>query len=89
MAHGLDAIGRSPRLDDVASAVRSWQTAALCQHDPMQYAIASALTGDRIAPGQASGRRSKRARDLTIAGCVRSRRLLRGADGGVLRDARA
>jgi aspartate/methionine/tyrosine aminotransferase len=41
------AIGRSPRLDDVVSAVKKLADGRLCSTVPMQYAIAGALTGDR------------------------------------------
>jgi alanine-synthesizing transaminase len=44
---GWMAIGRSPRLDDVAAAVRKLADGRLCSTVPMQYAIEPALTGDR------------------------------------------
>jgi alanine-synthesizing transaminase len=59
------AIGRSPRLDDVASAVKKLADGRLCSTVPMQYAIASALTGDRSH--QIAFRQALKARaDLTI-----------------------
>jgi len=44
---GWMAIGRSPRLDGVAAAVRKLADGRLCSTVPMQYAIAPALGGDR------------------------------------------
>jgi alanine-synthesizing transaminase len=44
---GWMAIGRSPRLDGVAAAVRKLADGRLCSTVPMQYAVASALDGDR------------------------------------------
>ena len=44
---GWMAIGRSPRLDDVAVAIRKLADARLCSTVPMQYAVTAALTGDR------------------------------------------
>jgi alanine-synthesizing transaminase len=44
---GWMAIGRSPRLDGVAAAVRKLADGRLCSTVPMQYAIADALNGDR------------------------------------------
>jgi aspartate/methionine/tyrosine aminotransferase len=44
---GWLAIGRSPRLDDVAGAIRKLADARLCSTVPMQYAVAAALTGDK------------------------------------------
>ena len=63
---GWMAIGRSPRLDGVAAAVRKLADGRLCSTVPMQYAIADALTGDRSH--QISFRAALKARaDLTIA----------------------
>jgi alanine-synthesizing transaminase len=63
---GWMAIGRSPRLDDVATAVRKLADGRLCSTVPMQYAIEPALTGDRSH--QVSFRQALRARaDLTVA----------------------
>ena len=62
---GWMAIGRSPRLDDVASAVKKLADGRLCSTVPMQYAIADALTGDRSH--QVAFRQALKARaDLTI-----------------------
>jgi aspartate/methionine/tyrosine aminotransferase len=44
---GWMSIGRSPRLDDVAAAVRKLADGRLCSTVPMQYAVAAALTGDK------------------------------------------
>ena len=44
---GWMAIGRSPRLDDVAGAVRKLADGRLCSTVPMEYAVVAALTGDR------------------------------------------
>jgi alanine-synthesizing transaminase len=44
---GWMAIGRSPRLDGVLTAVKKLADGRLCSTVPMQYAIAPALNGDR------------------------------------------
>jgi alanine-synthesizing transaminase len=44
---GWLAIGRSPRLDDVAAAIRKLADGRLCSTVPMQYAVTAALTGDK------------------------------------------
>lgn len=44
---GWLSIGRSPRLDDVATAIRKLADARLCSTIPMQYAVTAALTGDK------------------------------------------
>ncbi len=44
---GWMAIGRTPRLDDVAAAVRKLADGRLCGTVPMQYAVAAAIKGDR------------------------------------------
>jgi aspartate/methionine/tyrosine aminotransferase len=44
---GWMSIGRSPRLDDVAAAIRKLADARLCSAVPMQYAVTAALTGDK------------------------------------------
>jgi alanine-synthesizing transaminase len=44
---GWMAIGRTPRLDEVAMAIRKLADARLCSTVPMQYAVTAALTGDR------------------------------------------
>jgi len=44
---GWMAIGRSPRLDGVAAAVRKLADGRLCSTVPMEHAVAAALTGDR------------------------------------------
>jgi alanine-synthesizing transaminase len=63
---GWMAIGRSPRLDDVAAAVKKLADGRLCSTVPMQHAIAPALTGDRSH--QISFRRDLKARaDLTMS----------------------
>lgn len=44
---GWLALGRSPRLNDVATAITRLTDARLCSTVPMQYALVAALTGDR------------------------------------------
>lgn len=44
---GWLSIGRSPRLDDVATAIRKLADGRLCSTVPMQYAVTAALTGDK------------------------------------------
>ena len=44
---GWMSIGRSPRLDDVAAAIRKLADGRLCSTVPMQYAVTAALTGDQ------------------------------------------
>ena len=44
---GWMAIGRSPRLNEVVSAIGKLTDARLCGTVPMQYAVTAALTGDR------------------------------------------
>jgi aspartate/methionine/tyrosine aminotransferase len=63
---GWMAIGRSPRLDPVAAAVRKLADGRICSTVPMQYAIAPALTGDKSH--QASFREALKARaHLTLS----------------------
>jgi len=44
---GWMVVGRSPRLDDVLTAIRKLADGRLCSNGPAQYAIAPALLGDR------------------------------------------
>lgn len=44
---GWMAIGNSPRLDALVSAVKKLADGRLCSTVPMQYAVVAALTGDR------------------------------------------
>jgi len=44
---GWLSIGRTPRLDDVAIAIRKLADGRLCSTVPMQYAVAAALNGDK------------------------------------------
>lgn len=44
---GWMSIGRTPRLDDVAAAIRKLADGRLCSTVPMQYAVTAALTGDK------------------------------------------
>lgn len=44
---GWLSIGRSPRLDDVAAAIRKLADGRLCSTVPMQHAVTAALTGDK------------------------------------------
>jgi alanine-synthesizing transaminase len=63
---GWMAIGRSPRLDDIAAAVKKLADGRLCSTVPMEYAIPAALEGDRSH--QVSFRVALKARsDLTIS----------------------
>jgi alanine-synthesizing transaminase len=63
---GWMAVGCSPRLDDVAAAVKKLADGRLCSTVPMQYAIAEALNGDRSH--QVSFRAALKARaDLTVS----------------------
>jgi alanine-synthesizing transaminase len=63
---GWMAMGRSPRLDDLAVAVRKLADGRLCSTVPMQHAIAAALDGDKSH--QTSFRQALKARaDLTVA----------------------
>src|SRR5262249_19297847 len=63
---GWMVVGRSPRLDDVVTAVRKLADARLCSTVPIQHAIAEALNGDRSH--QVSFRAALKARaDLTMA----------------------
>ena len=58
---GWLAIGRTPRLDDVAAAIRKLADGRLCSTVPMQYAVTAALTGDKShqvdVPRRAEGAR--------------------------------
>jgi aspartate/methionine/tyrosine aminotransferase len=62
---GWMAIGRSPRLDDMVSAVRKLADGRLCSTIPMQHAVAPALLGDRSH--QASFRAALKARATLTA----------------------
>jgi alanine-synthesizing transaminase len=63
---GWMAIGRSPRLDDLVRAIRKLADGRICSTDPMQYAVAPALEGDKSH--QVSFRKALKARaDLTVA----------------------
>lgn len=44
---GWMAIGHSPRLDDLAAAIRKLADGRLCSTVPMQYAVTAALTGSK------------------------------------------
>ena len=62
---GWMAIGKTPRLDGVAAAVKKLADGRLCSTVPMQYAVAAALDGDKSH--QAAFRQALKARaDLTI-----------------------
>ena len=59
------AIGKTPRLDAVAAAVKKLADGRLCSTVPMQYAVAAALDGDKSH--QAAFRQALKARaDLSI-----------------------
>jgi alanine-synthesizing transaminase len=63
---GWMAIGRSPRLDDIAAAVKKLADGRLCSTVPMQHAIPAALDGDKSH--QVAFRQALKARaDLTIS----------------------
>lgn len=62
---GWMAIGKTPRLDSVATAVKKLADGRLCSTVPMQYAVAAALDGDKSH--QVVFRQALKARaDLTI-----------------------
>ena len=62
---GWMAIGKTPRLDAVAAAVKKLADGRLCSTVPMQYAVAAALDGDKSH--QVAFRQALKARaDLTI-----------------------
>jgi alanine-synthesizing transaminase len=44
---GWMSIGRTPRLDEVAAAIRKLADGRLCSTVPMQHAVAAALNGDK------------------------------------------
>ena len=44
---GWMAIGRTPRMNDVVTAIAKLTDARLCSNLPMQYAVTAALNGDR------------------------------------------
>lgn len=67
---GWMAIGRSPRLDDMVSAVRKLADGRLCSTIPMQHAVAPALLGDRSH--QASFRAALKARATLTADRLRA-----------------
>jgi alanine-synthesizing transaminase len=63
---GWMGIGRSPRLDDLAAAIRKLADGRLCSTVPMEYAIPAALEGDKSH--QVSFRAALKARaDLTVS----------------------
>lgn len=63
---GWMAIGRTPRLDAVAAAVKKLADGRLCSTVPMQYAVAAALDGDKSH--QVTFRKALKARaDLTLS----------------------
>jgi len=62
---GWMAIGKTPRLDGVAAAVKKLADGRLCSTVPMQYAVAAALDGDKSH--QVAFRQALKARaDLTL-----------------------
>ena len=63
---GWMALGRTPRLNDLHAAIRKLADGRLCSNVPMEYAIPTALRGDRSH--QISLRAAMKARcDVTIA----------------------
>src|SRR5215203_3992714 len=67
---GWMAVGRSPRLDDVMTALRKLADARLCSTVPMQYAVTEALTGDRSH--QISFRAELKERATITGDCLRA-----------------
>jgi aspartate/methionine/tyrosine aminotransferase len=67
---GWLSIGRSPRLDDVAAAIRKLADGRLCSTVPMQYAVTAALTGDKSH--QVSFRATLKERATITAECMRA-----------------
>jgi alanine-synthesizing transaminase len=67
---GWLSIGRSPRLDEVATAIRKLADGRLCSTVPMQYAVAAALTGDKSH--QVSFRAELRARATLTSDSMRA-----------------
>ena len=67
---GWMGIGPSPRLDGVVAAVKKLADGRLCSTVPMQYAIASALQGDRSH--QTSFRTALRERSAVTVQCLRA-----------------
>ena len=59
---GWMSIGRTPRLDEVAAAIRKLADGRLCSTVPMQYAVTAALNGDKshqvVVPRGAEGARN-------------------------------
>lgn len=67
---GWMAVGGSPRLDDMAVALRKLADARLCSTVPMQYAVTEALTGDRSH--QTSFRAALKERATITGDCLRA-----------------
>jgi alanine-synthesizing transaminase len=67
---GWLSIGRTPRLDDVAAAIRKLTDGRLCSTVPMQYAVAAALNGDKSH--QVSFRTELKARATLTADSLRA-----------------
>jgi alanine-synthesizing transaminase len=67
---GWLSIGRTPRLDDVAAAIRKLADGRLCSTVPMQYAVSAALTGDKSH--QVSFRAALRERATLTADSLRA-----------------
>jgi alanine-synthesizing transaminase len=63
---GWLAVGRSDRLDDALAAIKKLADGRLCSPGPMQYAIETALTGDRSFQRTFVSELRQRA-DLTMA----------------------
>jgi aspartate/methionine/tyrosine aminotransferase len=64
------SIGRSPRLDDVAAAIRKLADARLCSAVPMQYAVTAALTSDKSH--QQTFRTALKERAVLTGECLRA-----------------
>ena len=67
---GWLAIGRSPRLNELAAAISKLADGRLCSTVPMQYAVKSALAGDRSH--QASFRAALKERAAITTACFQA-----------------
>ena len=67
---GWLSIARTPRLDEVAAAIRKLADGRLCSTVPMQYAVAAALNGDKSH--QVSFRSELKARATLTADSLRA-----------------
>ncbi len=84
---GWMSIGKTPRLDEVAAAVRKLADGRLCSTVPMQYAVTAALTGDKSHQVSFRAALKERATHHRRQPARDARRVLHDADGRLLRDA--